>query len=186
MRSSSPDFRTLPSSTALTFSCWPICRMSVAFPLNAKADVRATIRRLGTRLSASMISSVKPSLKYSWSFCGLRSRKGSTATDERRFSAGGRLPAGSYRRRIPRTHRDEQHAHSPGRISAPGARCQPRRVTCSARRSGPSGAGLASFSPAIQFRSERVDRALAGVLMSMDWEALAFSQPCTVLTSRPR
>jgi hypothetical protein len=65
MRSWSPDFRTLPSSTAVTFNCWPIWRISVALPLKAKADVRATTRKFGTRLRASMISSVKPSLKYS-------------------------------------------------------------------------------------------------------------------------
>ena len=61
----------------------------VALPLNAKAEVRATTRRFGTRLSASIISSVRPSLKYSWSFCGLRSRNGRTTTEDGLAPGGG-------------------------------------------------------------------------------------------------
>ncbi len=45
------------------------------------ADVRGTTRRASTRDSAVMISSVRPSLKYSFSGSGLRFAKGSTTTE---------------------------------------------------------------------------------------------------------
>src|SRR4029453_14482289 len=81
MRTRLPALRTLPSNIVLTFSCWPIQRMSSFFPLNAKLEVRAGTRRPFNREKAIIRSSVRPSLKYSFSWPELMLTKGRTAMD---------------------------------------------------------------------------------------------------------
>src|SRR5256886_10068069 len=75
-----PSRRKLPSSTFSTFSFFLTSLTSTLLPLNEKDEVRATTRNPSTFASASRISSLMPSQKYSWSFAGLRSTKGNTAT----------------------------------------------------------------------------------------------------------
>src|ERR1019366_7039854 len=48
----------LPSSTVATFNCFPTCRTSWGFPLNAKTDVRATTRKPAIFDSSDINSSV--------------------------------------------------------------------------------------------------------------------------------
>ena len=72
-----------------TFSRSPTSRASTFFPLNMKHDDRAGTRSPGIWASALMISSVIPSLKYSFSGSALRLTKGSTAIEA---SAVGWLP----------------------------------------------------------------------------------------------
>jgi hypothetical protein len=55
--------------------------MSCSLPRNAKAEVRAVTFKPGMRVSALMISSAKPSLKYSSSGPRLIFANGSTAID---------------------------------------------------------------------------------------------------------
>ena len=81
MRSLFPIFRTLPSSTVDTFSLRPMSRMSSLLPLNAKDDVREATRSDWILVSALMISSAMPSVKYSLFDSALMSANGSTATD---------------------------------------------------------------------------------------------------------
>ena len=80
-RSRPPACRTLPSRTDRTPSFSPIARTSSALSLNANEDVRAATRSASTFVSAWMISSLRPSLRYSLSFSWLRFRNGSTAID---------------------------------------------------------------------------------------------------------
>ena len=66
-RRRAPARRTLPSRTLVTFNRSPMMRTSSPFPLNAKALVRAATRSEGSFASALMISSLIPSLMYSFS-----------------------------------------------------------------------------------------------------------------------
>ena len=83
--------RTLPSSTAPTFSLRAIVPMSASLPLNENAEVRAAT--CSSLISASELSSssVSPSEKYSCSLSPLRFRNGSTAIE----CGGGLNAAGS-------------------------------------------------------------------------------------------
>jgi len=106
-----PSRRTLPSNTDATASSSAILRMLRFLPLKANAEVRETTRTPFTLASALMISSVKPSEKYSSSLSRLRFTNGNTATDavtegralmapvrETRYqTARGRPPAGHRR-----------------------------------------------------------------------------------------
>ena len=56
-------------------------RASSVLPLNWNEEVRDTTRRAGIWVRALISSSAMPSQKYSWSFWGLMSTKGRTATD---------------------------------------------------------------------------------------------------------
>ena len=76
-----PDLRMLPSSTVATPSALAIRRMSSCLPLNANADVRAITFNPGMRVSALMISSARPSPKYSLSLSALRFSNGKTAIE---------------------------------------------------------------------------------------------------------
>ena len=80
-RSRSPALRTLPSSTWVTPSRWPIARTSAAVLRNWNDEVRAATRRPATQQRALRISSATPSQKYSWSRPGERSLNGRTAID---------------------------------------------------------------------------------------------------------
>src|SRR5258706_178412 len=80
-RSLFPTLLILPSSTVPTRSCWPIFWMSSFLPLNAKHDVRAGTFKPLIFDSAVMISSLKPSLRYSSFLSWLMLAKGRTATD---------------------------------------------------------------------------------------------------------
>ena len=55
--------------------------MSRFWPLNSKAEVRATTRKSGTLASAAVISSVMPSEKNSCSLSDDKFTKGSTAME---------------------------------------------------------------------------------------------------------
>ena len=79
MRTRFPTLRTLPSSTELTPSFSPICRTSTSLPLKAKEEVREATWMPGTLARALMISSVMPSLKYSFSGSALMLASGRTA-----------------------------------------------------------------------------------------------------------
>ena len=79
MRTRFPTLRTLPSSTELTPSFSPICRTSTSLPLKAKEEVREATCMPGTLARALMISSVMPSLKYSFSGSALMLASGRTA-----------------------------------------------------------------------------------------------------------
>src|SRR5690242_17186125 len=63
-----PALRTLPSRTCSTPSSCAISGTFAFLPLNANADVRAVTFRPGTCTKALMISSARPSLKYSCFF----------------------------------------------------------------------------------------------------------------------
>ncbi len=76
-----PALRTLPSRTYITSRISAIRRMSSCFPLNANADVRAMTFNPGVCASRLMISSARPSPKYSFSGSALRFVKDSTAID---------------------------------------------------------------------------------------------------------
>ena len=78
--------RTLPSRTVRTCSFSPIVRMFCVAPLKANEDVREATRSEPTALNACTISSVMPSLKYSFSGSALMFRNGSTAIE---FAAAG-------------------------------------------------------------------------------------------------
>ena len=80
-RMRSPERRTLPSRTFVTPSACAMRRTSSFLPLNANADVRAMTFSPGICASALMISSARPSLKYSFSLSPLRLANGSTAID---------------------------------------------------------------------------------------------------------
>ena len=77
----SPARRTLPSSTLVTPSACAMWRTSSFLPLNENADVRAITFSPSTCASALMISSARPSPKYSFSRSALRLANGSTAID---------------------------------------------------------------------------------------------------------
>src|SRR5579863_3815203 len=81
MRIVCAERRTLPSSTAPTFSLRAIVAMSVSLPLNENAEVRAAT--CNSLISASELSSssVSPSEKYSCSLSPLRFTNGSTAIE---------------------------------------------------------------------------------------------------------
>jgi hypothetical protein len=81
MRARLPALRTLPSSTVATPNSWPMTRRSSVLPLNEKEDVLPDTRSPSIWASALSTSSATPSEKYSWSFPGLMSTKGSTAID---------------------------------------------------------------------------------------------------------
>ncbi len=91
MRSLFPERRTLPSTTAVTFSLAPISRRSCLPPLKRKAERRQATRNPLTWASAVMTSSAIPSHRYSWSFSGLMSANGSTATAGPCSTSGRRL-----------------------------------------------------------------------------------------------
>ena len=59
----------------------PMVRRSCSLPRKANADVRAITLNSRTLVRALIISSAKPSLKYSFSLSALRFTKGSTAID---------------------------------------------------------------------------------------------------------
>ena len=88
IRTRLPLRRTLPSSTDPTSSARPTWRTSTSRPLYWKAEVRAATRSPSTLLSSLISSSVSPSLKYSWSCPGLRSREGEHGRGRGRSSAG--------------------------------------------------------------------------------------------------
>src|SRR5687767_14211777 len=77
----SPARRTLPSRTLVTPSACAMRRTSSFLPLNENAEVRAITFRPSTCASALMISSARPSPKYSFSRSALRLANGSTAID---------------------------------------------------------------------------------------------------------
>jgi hypothetical protein len=81
MRMVCAERRTLPSSIAPTFSLRAIVPMSLSWPLNEKADVRAAT--CSSLISASELSSssVSPSEKYSCSLSPLKFTNGSTAIE---------------------------------------------------------------------------------------------------------
>ena len=60
---------------------WPMTRASSFWPLNLKAELRATTRKSGTFASAPAISSVMPSEKNSCSLSEDRFAKGMTAME---------------------------------------------------------------------------------------------------------
>ena len=97
MRTRFPTLRTLPSSTELTPSFSPICRTSTSLPLKAKEEVREATCMPGTLARALMISSVMPSLKYSFSGSALMLASGRTAM-ALRAARGGRRPTGRHGR----------------------------------------------------------------------------------------
>ena len=74
-----PTLRTLPVSTEATPSFSPTWRMSTCLPLKEKQEVREATCNPGTLERAPMISSVIPSLKYSFSGSALMLARGSTA-----------------------------------------------------------------------------------------------------------
>ncbi len=65
--------------------------MSCCAPRKTKAEVRAVTRRSLSFVRALMISSARPSLKYSFSLSELRFRNGSTAIDGTARAAAGRF-----------------------------------------------------------------------------------------------
>ena len=75
-----PAMRTLPVSTVPTCNWSRMERMSCCRSRNCAAVFHATTRMPGTLVSAWINSSVRPSLKYSFSGLPPRSAKGSTAT----------------------------------------------------------------------------------------------------------
>ena len=79
IRSRSPALRTVPSSTSLAPSSAPMARTSCGLPFSANTDVRDATRNPSTFASASISSSVMPSLRYSFSGSGLALTNGSTA-----------------------------------------------------------------------------------------------------------
>ena len=81
MRRRSPALRTVPSSTTETPSSAPTARTSSGLPLRANTEVRDETRRPEILASASISSSVIPSLRYSLSVSGLAFTNGSTAMD---------------------------------------------------------------------------------------------------------
>jgi hypothetical protein len=95
MRTRFPTLRTLPSSTEVTPSFSPICRTSTSLPLKAKEEVREATWMPGTLARALMISSVIPSLKYSFSGSALMLARGRTAIALRAAAAGGVRPLGT-------------------------------------------------------------------------------------------
>ena len=102
----SPALRTLPSSTWLTPSASAIRRMSVFCPLNANADVRAITFRPGICASALMISSARPSLKYSLSLSAAHVRERQHGDRRARVRAAGD-PRDCSQRRLDVGHRLE-------------------------------------------------------------------------------
>ena len=74
-------FADTPLQNALDPELSPIVRRSSPLPLNENEDVRPVTRNRSIFASRFNNSSDIPSLKYSWSFAGLRFAKGSTAID---------------------------------------------------------------------------------------------------------
>src|SRR5215212_7476822 len=81
MRRRRPALRTLPVSTDSTCSVAPISWMLTLFPLKANAEVWEATRKPGICASTTARSSVKPSLKYSFSSSALMLMKGRTAME---------------------------------------------------------------------------------------------------------
>ena len=81
MRMVFAERRTLPSSTAPTFSLCAIVPMSVFVPLNENAEVRAATCSPLIAASELRSSSVSPSEKYSCSLSPLMFANGSTAIE---------------------------------------------------------------------------------------------------------
>src|ERR1700721_278649 len=81
MRMVFAERRTLPSSTAPTFSLRAIVPMSVFVPLNENAEVRAATCNSLISESELSSSSVSPSEKYSCSLSPLMFTNGSTAIE---------------------------------------------------------------------------------------------------------
>ena len=92
IRRRSPDFRTVPSSTTEAPSNAPTARTSSGLPFKANVEVRDETRKPAILASASMSSSVMPSLKYSFSASELAFTNGSTAIE--RVIAGVRPTCG--------------------------------------------------------------------------------------------
>ena len=83
-----PALRTLPSSTVLTPSFWPISSTTIVFPFNAKTVVRAGTFSPCTFARALISSSVILSLKYSLSGSELMLTKGRMAIEALLAEAG--------------------------------------------------------------------------------------------------
>src|SRR5882762_8785407 len=81
MRIVCAERRTLPSSTAPTFSLCATVTMSGCSPWNENDDVRAATRSSLIRVSELRSSSVRPSEKYSCSLSPLKFTNGSTAIE---------------------------------------------------------------------------------------------------------
>ena len=80
-RSRSPDARTLPSSTVVTFTAQPISANILGSALELERRAPRDDSQARDAVSPSIISSAIPSQKYSRPLSGLRSRKGITAID---------------------------------------------------------------------------------------------------------
>src|SRR5262245_16416054 len=81
MRSRLPPFLTEPSSTYRTPSSRPTCLMSTALPLYVNEELRAIKNHQRMHDSPVMMSSTRPSAKYSCSGSPLMFWNGSTAID---------------------------------------------------------------------------------------------------------
>ena len=81
MRNLSPDFCTVPSTTAPTPSCVPRSRMSMSAARARNDAVLDATRKPSSLDNAPINSSAIPSHRYPWSRPGLMSANGSTATD---------------------------------------------------------------------------------------------------------
>lgn len=81
MRTRSPDFRTLPSTTWRTPSSSPILSGLTVTPLYENDELRAGTNRPEIFDRSVMMSSVMPSLKYSCSASPLMLTNGKTTTD---------------------------------------------------------------------------------------------------------
>ena len=146
MRIRFPTLRTLPSSTEVTPSFSPISRTSACLPLKAKEEVREATCTPGTLASALMISSVIPSLKYSFSGSALMLVSGRTAIA---LTGGVLFTDSGVLRRPSRTRSPSQGLGELGRGGeavhrGPGQRPVHRLVHCLrdvARGSAPRGMG---------------------------------------------
>src|ERR1700745_134539 len=110
MRIVCAERRTLPSSTAPTFSLRAIVPISAFLPLNENAEVRAAT--CSSLISASELSSssVSPSEKYSCSLSSLRFTNGSTAME----CGGGGGGLGAMRETKPTTKKDRERREAGG------------------------------------------------------------------------
>ncbi len=86
MRSALPAFRALPVNAYRTPSVRPISRMPLVVPLSCSEEVREITRSAFTPERSVISSSVRPSLKYSFSGIGAQVREGQHRN--RRVAAG--------------------------------------------------------------------------------------------------
>src|SRR5215469_6128945 len=116
-----PERRTLPSSTVPTFNLRAIVPMSVSFPLNEKADVRAATCSSLMRDRELRSSSVRPSEKYSWLGSPLMFRNGNTAMEwgggAKETAPAGATFAGDPEYRGPTTRNQMIHAATVSSVS---------------------------------------------------------------------